>query len=120
MVAHSCLYSEIIVRIVFYKLLIHSFCWKNESKIQLITVHGGAGVRSVSCQRGIVGYEEGAPIRDFASMHRIKMVSLKCSFIGSWRIEPKLKTGSRTGRSTRLSSRQFALLAPHRTRSPVH
>src|SRR5260370_19077190 len=111
MVAHSCLYSEIIVRIVFYKLLIHSFCWKNESKIQLITVHGGAGVRSVSCQRGIVDYEEGAPIRDFASMHRIKMVSLKCSFIGSWRIEPKLKTRSRTASSTTLSSNQTVCAA---------
>jgi hypothetical protein len=45
-------------------------------------------------------------------MHRIKMVSLKCSFIGPWRIEPKLKTRSRTASSTRLSSRLFALLAP--------
>jgi len=44
-----------------------------------------------------VDYEEGAPIRDFASIHRIKMVSLKCSFIGSWRIEPKLKDEIKTG-----------------------
>jgi hypothetical protein len=54
-----------------------------------------------------VDYQEGAPIRDFASMHRIKVVSLKCRLIGSWRIEPKLKTRSRTPCSTRLSSRHL-------------
>jgi hypothetical protein len=59
MVAHSCLYLEIIVRTCFINCSYHSFCWKSESK----TVHRGAGVRSVSCQRGTVDYQEGAPIR---------------------------------------------------------
>jgi hypothetical protein len=36
-----CFSSEIIVRIVFINCSYHSFCWKSESKIQLITVSWG-------------------------------------------------------------------------------
>ena len=72
------LFENNIPNLIFINGSYHSFCWKRESQVQLITVHGGCWVRSLSCQPGIVDYHESAPIQDFASMHRIKMVSPKC------------------------------------------
>src|SRR5437868_5457291 len=115
MIAHSCLYSEMIVRMVFYKLLTSSGLLEGRKYNSAYNSSWGcwgtvgtlpAGYRGLSGGRSDPGLRLHAPHQE---------VSLKCGFIGSWRIEPKLKTRSRTASSTRLSSRQFAVVAPHRT-----